>query len=125
MDTPIHIGGIRFTRGELIRWATVVVVVVIVVVLLAFSSARLGRRQDYQSAQSALRNCLVIEQLKRQIYETALSSERRLPTLAYYQEHPRELPGALKEAKQTVERFSPSDCYQLPEVVDVGITRPR
>jgi hypothetical protein len=82
-----------------------------------------SRRVD--NARTALQNCQQIELIKTQIRASVTASQQRLPTIAYYRTHPRELRQALKDSRASITRFHAVDCYQLPAVRAAGLHHPR
>jgi ribosomal protein L18 len=55
-------------------------------------------------------NCQQIEDLKTQVRISIDNSSRRLPKIAYYRQHPKELKEALKENNSLVQRFAATTC---------------
>lgn len=89
-----------------------------VIGVLAWSGYR-DREQQEAVAKTVRQNCEQIELVKSQIRGTVESSIARLPTIAYYRQHPGELEQAVRDAQRSVERFAAVDCRSLPAVRSV------
>lgn len=77
-------------------------------------------------AESTLTNCQQIEKIKQQIRATLAASLKNLPDAAtkYYQDHPKDLARARQSVADSLNRFKPIDCYNLPVVRTSKIRRP-
>jgi hypothetical protein len=115
----------RLSRGERVRWGLALLLAVSFLLAVGTVIGRSQNNQTYDQGVTALTNCRGIEDLKAQIFDTATSQITRLPTIAYYREHPGELKAALADAQKTANRFAPNDCYALPAVRSAGIERPK
>lgn len=76
-----------------------------------------------EAGRSVLANCQQIEAVKEQLRAVLKQSLDRLPTIAYYKNRPDELADAVAQTEQSILRFWPRDCYQLPAVKAAGIRK--
>ena len=74
--------------------------------------------------QTTLSNCLQTETVKGQLVAVLEDSLERLPSLDYYKTHPVELKESQDNARESIKRFEPRDCYRLASVREAGIQRP-
>lgn len=54
--------------------------------------------------------CREVEKVKAQIYMTVDRSNKSLPSIAYFREHPVELEAALRQNQRTLKTFAPGHC---------------
>lgn len=54
--------------------------------------------------------CEEVEKVKAQIHMTVERSNKTLPTIVYFREHPAELKQALEQNQKTLKTFAPDSC---------------
>ena len=101
-------------RGPSLWLPYVVMGAAVIAMLWAFHVQNI--HQQNAVARSTLQNCRQIEVIKDQIRGTVHASILRLPTIAYYRQHPAELHQAVLDAQRSVARFAPVNCARLPSV---------
>lgn len=113
----------RSGRDAPSNWVAYVIMALAIVAAAAFFIED-DNADDKTVAETIAFNCTQNENVKAQITESVQASVARLPQIAYYKTHPNELKVALEDAKKSIMRFAPIDCYELPAVKKAGVTPP-
>lgn len=92
----------------------VLIVALLVTAAFVLSAVSASRNRQIDAAKSAYQNCAQIEVVKSEIYATIEQSIGNLNHIGYYRTHPAEKLAAIKQATESLVRFAPRDCRNLP-----------
>lgn len=67
----------------------------------------------YAAIHNQTRTCQQVEVLKAKLSDQVRNSNKRLPTIQYYRDHPDELKLAIRDNKKILDVLAPSQCRGL------------